>query len=49
MLHSFPTPAVTTLHGRQDQPDLPAFCRAFPEVPLVSISDNQRLPLPPVN
>ncbi|WP_242126370.1 glycosyltransferase family 4 protein [Sphingobium sp. Sx8-8] len=41
--------AVTTLHGRLDLPDLPAFYRAFPNHSLVSISDHQRLPMPPVN
>ena len=40
---------VTTLHGRQDLPDLPPFYRAFDDMPLVSISDAQRLPLPQVN
>jgi len=40
---------LTTLHGRQDLPDLPDVYRAFPHMPLVSISDNQRLPVPPVN
>jgi glycosyltransferase involved in cell wall biosynthesis len=36
---------LTTLHGRQDLPDnLPAF-GAFPEMKLVSISDDQRLPI----
>jgi glycosyltransferase involved in cell wall biosynthesis len=40
---------VTTLHGRQDLPDLPSFYAAFHEMPLVSISDSQRLPLPKVN
>jgi glycosyltransferase involved in cell wall biosynthesis len=49
LLSSLDTPAVTTLHGRQDLPDLPAFYRSFPDVPLVSISDHQRRPLPPVN
>ncbi len=33
---------VTTLHGRQDLPDLQALYMAFPEMPLVSISDSQR-------
>jgi glycosyltransferase involved in cell wall biosynthesis len=42
-------PAVTTLHGRQDLPDLPVFSRAFTDMPLVSISDHQRAPLPGVN
>ena len=40
---------LTTLHGRQDLPELPDIYRAFPDMPLVSISDNQRLPVPPVN
>lgn len=36
----------TTLHGRLDIPDFwPAF-RAFPEMPLISISDDQRRPIP---
>lgn len=38
-------PHVTTLHGRLDLPDLPPLYRAFPEQPLVSISDAQRRPL----
>ncbi len=40
---------LTTLHGRQDLPELPAIYRAFPHMPLVSISDHQRTPVPPVN
>jgi len=40
---------VTTLHGRQDLPELPDIYRAFPHLPLVSISNHQRLPVPPVN
>jgi glycosyltransferase involved in cell wall biosynthesis len=40
---------VTTLHGRLDLPDLQPFYRTFPEFPLVSISDDQRAPMPPVN
>src|SRR5207302_400372 len=38
-------PHVTTLHGRLDLPDLPPLYKAFPEMPVVSISDAQRLPL----
>jgi glycosyltransferase involved in cell wall biosynthesis len=34
---------VTTLHGRLDLPDLPAFYSAFEGMPLVSISDARRL------
>ena len=40
-----PTPTLTTLHGRLDLPGLPAIFSAFPEMPLVSISDTQRRPL----
>jgi glycosyltransferase involved in cell wall biosynthesis len=40
---------VTTLHGRLDLPDIHPIYRAFPEMPLVSISDSQRRPMPPVN
>jgi glycosyltransferase involved in cell wall biosynthesis len=40
---------LTTLHGRQDLPDLPPLYRAFAEMPLVSISHAQRAPLPPLN
>jgi glycosyltransferase involved in cell wall biosynthesis len=40
---------LTTLHGRQDLPELPAVYRAFAYMPLVSISDHQRSPVPPVN
>ena len=43
------TPALTTLHGRQDLPDhLPLYSR-FSDMPLVSISDAQRAPLPSAN
>ncbi len=40
---------VTTLHGRLDLPDLAPFYLAFSHLPLVSISDDQRRPMPPVN
>ena len=40
---------LTTLHGRQDLPDLWPFYRAYPEMPLVSISDAQRAPIPDGN
>lgn len=35
---------LTTLHGRQDLPDLPALYHRFNDMPLVSISDAQRQP-----
>lgn len=40
---------VTTLHGRLDLPDFHPIYRAFPSMPLISISDQQRVPMPPVN
>jgi glycosyltransferase involved in cell wall biosynthesis len=42
-------PHLTTLHGRLDIPDLVPLYRDFPDVPLVSISNSQREPLPWVN
>jgi hypothetical protein len=39
-------PVITTLHGRLDQPGLPELIDTFPRAPFVSISDNQRRPLP---
>jgi len=48
LLRTIDTPSVTTLHGRLDLPDLLPFYRVFPDVPLVSISDSQRAPMPPV-
>jgi glycosyltransferase involved in cell wall biosynthesis len=48
LLRTLGTPAITTLHGRLDLPDLQPFYRAFPEMALVSISQNQRQPMPPV-
>lgn len=40
---------LTTLHGRLDLPDLVPFYRHFPGAALVSISEHQRQPMPPVN
>lgn len=40
---------LTTLHGRQDLPDLQRLYREFPEMPMVSISDQQREPVPGMN
>jgi glycosyltransferase involved in cell wall biosynthesis len=49
MAQDFLGRTVTTLHGRLDLPDLAPFYRTFPSHSLVSISDHQRLPMPPVN
>src|SRR5690606_22686519 len=43
------TPSVTTLHGRLDIPELQDIYHTFPYQNLVSISENQRLPLPQGN
>jgi glycosyltransferase involved in cell wall biosynthesis len=40
------TPTVTTLHGRLDLPGLQSVFRRFPDQPVISISNSQRLPLP---
>jgi len=40
---------VTTLHGRQDLTDIQCVYRAFPEMPLVSISNAQRDPISEAN
>lgn len=40
------TPCVSTLHGRLDRPELQPLHRQFHDHPLVSISDDQRRPLP---
>ncbi len=39
-------PFLTTLHGRLDLKEFAAVYGLFPEVPLVSISNNQRTPVP---
>jgi len=43
------TAHVTTLHGRLDLPDLDPLYRHFKDVPVISISDAQREPLPWAN
>ena len=44
-----PTPFLTTLHGRLDLPEFGADLPTVPDVPLVSISDSQRKPMPDAN
>jgi glycosyltransferase involved in cell wall biosynthesis len=43
------TPHVTTLHGRLDLPDLAPLFQHFRKMPVISISDAQRRPLPWAN
>jgi glycosyltransferase involved in cell wall biosynthesis len=40
---------VTTFHGRLDLPGLSTVVSHFPTAPFISISENQRLPLPEAN
>ena len=40
---------LSTLHGRQDHFELREFYTTFPDLPLVSISDAQRAPIPSAN
>jgi len=49
LLRRHPCPSVTTLHGRLHVPDLQPLFDEYTEVPLVSISDNQRQPIPWAN
>jgi glycosyltransferase involved in cell wall biosynthesis len=44
-----PTPSLTTLHGRLDLPELGLFFDNYREIPLVSISDSQRVFIPDAN
>ncbi len=48
LLALWPGRALTTLHGRLDLPDLLPFYSLFHDIPLVSISEDQRRPMPPV-
>jgi len=49
IIRDFADRTITTLHGRLDLPDLIPFYKRFPDIPLISITDSQRRPLPPVN
>jgi len=49
LFRSLAAQTLTTLHGRQDLGDLKPFYSRFSEMPLISISDDQRKPLPHAN
>jgi glycosyltransferase involved in cell wall biosynthesis len=49
VFHELAHKTVTTLHGRQDLPDLKKLYAGFPEMPMVSISFAQRVPVPGVS
>lgn len=42
-------PHVTTLHGRQNMPELKTLYKEFRDIPVISISDFQRTPIPYAN
>src|SRR3954468_23659382 len=46
LFHRQPTPFLTTLHGRLDLPEHQAVFSTFSDVPVISISDAQRRPVP---
>jgi glycosyltransferase involved in cell wall biosynthesis len=49
LFRSLAARTLTTLHGRQDLGDLKHFYYRFSEMPLISISNHQREPLPDAN
>ena len=46
MFQDMPDKVVTTMHGRLDVPDFMPVYKAYPHMPLVSISERQREPMP---
>jgi glycosyltransferase involved in cell wall biosynthesis len=49
LFHDIAPRTLTTLHGRQDMPDGKALYIAFDDMPLISISDDQRAPIAAAN
>ena len=49
LLSRLGVPFLTTCHGRLDLPFFPDVIRRFPSAAFVSISENQRIPLPQAN
>jgi glycosyltransferase involved in cell wall biosynthesis len=49
LLRHYRVPAVTTLHGELQAYDVAPLLHAYPDASLVSISDDQRRPVPDVN
>jgi glycosyltransferase involved in cell wall biosynthesis len=49
LMRELSIPHLTTRHGRQDLWDLDPLFAAYPDMPLVSISDSQRQPRPDAN
>src|ERR1700723_799585 len=49
LLRRLAPPSVTTLHGRLDLPELSPLYKLYGDIPVVSISNSQRVPLPEAN
>jgi glycosyltransferase involved in cell wall biosynthesis len=49
LLQRLGVPSVTTLHGRLDMPELAKLYELYDDMPVVSISNSQRHPLPQAN
>ncbi len=49
LLRRHPCASVTTMHGQMHLPDVEPLFDEYPETPLVSISDDQRRPIPWAN
>jgi glycosyltransferase involved in cell wall biosynthesis len=49
LFHRQPTPFLTTLHGRLDLPEHQPVFTTFSDVPVISISNAQRRPVPQAN
>ena len=49
LFHRQPTPFLTTLHGRLDLPEHQPVFNTFSEIPVISISNAQRRPVPQAN
>jgi glycosyltransferase involved in cell wall biosynthesis len=49
LLRGLGVPSITTLHGRLDLPELQPLYGVYGDMPVVSISDSQRAPLPQAN
>jgi glycosyltransferase involved in cell wall biosynthesis len=49
LFHDLAYKCLTTLHWRLDSPDILPLYEAYPEMPLVSVSNAQRLPMPNAN
>lgn len=47
LFKDMPNKVVSTMHGRLDVPDFQPIYRAYPHMPLISISNRQREPMPP--